>query len=198
MILKVVFMVILGYIFGSIPFSYLFARGFKGIDIRKVGSGNLGAANVFTQVGILAGVLAGAGDLLKGLVPVILALSVGIPKWGILLVGMATVSGHNWPIFLRFSGGQGLATSIGVILPLLPREFGVALGLGLLGALLATLLKLSGWFGSRLHMGGLFAFSGLIVTAILWAPCWELKLLPIFVGLVVVLRQVQKFVIQRR
>lgn len=197
MTLKIVLMVILGYLFGSLPCSYLVARAFKGIDIRRVGSGNPGGANVFTQVGPLAGALAGAGDLLKALIPVALARWAGLPDWGLLLVGVAAVSGHCWQMFLSFSGGQGLAAAVGVMLPLLPRELGVAVLFGLLGVLLSTLFKPPGWFRSRLHMGGLFAFSSLITTSILWEPSWALKLLPLFVGLVVALRQVQKFVIQK-
>lgn len=197
MALRVILLIVLGYLLGSIPCSYLIARAFKGINIRRVGSGNPGGANVFTQVGPLAGLLAGAGDVLKALIPVALARSFRFPDWGLLLVGVAAVSGHCWQIFLGFSGGQGLAASVGVMLPLLPRELGVAIVFGLLGALVATLFKLPGWFRLRLHMGGLFAFSSLITTSILWEPSWELKLLPLFVGLVVTLRQVQKFVIQR-
>lgn len=106
--------VIAGYLIGSIPFSYLIARYWKGIDIRKCGSGNVGMTNVWRNAGPVAGVLAFVGDFGKGVLVVILAKHYGSP----LLVagsGMAALAGHSWPVFLGFKGGKLVATGVGII-----------------------------------------------------------------------------------
>lgn len=99
------------YLVGSLPFSYLVAR-LKRIDIRQHGSGNVGATNVTRVVGVGYGVLALIGDVGKGIVAAWLVGALSVPLW---LSGLAVV-GHNWSIWLRFSGGKGVATTIGLLL----------------------------------------------------------------------------------
>ncbi len=102
------------YLIGSIPVSYLIARYWKGIDIRRCGSGNVGTTNVWRNAGPLAGVLALSGDLGKGVLAVLLAKHFG----GAILVsvsGVAALAGHCWPVFLGFRGGKLVATGVGVI-----------------------------------------------------------------------------------
>jgi len=115
------------YLAGSIPFAFLFAR-FNGVDIRKVGSGNVGATNVFRAVGKGWGVLTFTCDVLKGLLPA-LALPwaaralTGAPLSGdglALGCGAAAIAGHTWPVWLRFKGGKGVATTAGVLLGVAP------------------------------------------------------------------------------
>ncbi len=107
------------YLLGSIPFSYLVARG-KGVDVRQVGSGNVGATNVLRSAGRAAGALAFALDFLKGLAVSLLALRV--QEGGTLpaLAATLAVLGHMYPVWLRFHGGKGVATGAGAFLPLLP------------------------------------------------------------------------------
>ncbi|MFQ6118128.1 MAG: glycerol-3-phosphate 1-O-acyltransferase PlsY [Candidatus Bipolaricaulia bacterium] len=102
---------IIFYALGAIPFSYLIVRLVKGVDIRDYGSGNVGATNVGRVLGWRYHLLALALDLGKGLAAAALALHWDLP---ILLAGLAVV-GHDWSIFLRFSGGKGVATSLGVL-----------------------------------------------------------------------------------
>jgi glycerol-3-phosphate acyltransferase PlsY len=108
------------YLIGSIPFSYLVARA-RGVDLRKVGSGNIGGANVWRACGFGPFVVAVALDILKGYLPTLLGLRLfaGNPAM-VLLVGIATILGHTFPIFLRFKGGKAVATSSGVLLALAP------------------------------------------------------------------------------
>lgn len=106
--------VIASYLIGSIPVSYLVARIWKGIDIRKHGSGNVGTTNVWRNAGPAAGVLALAGDLGKGVLAVVLARHYGPPLL-VALSGMAALVGHSWPVFLGFKGGKLVATGVGVI-----------------------------------------------------------------------------------
>ncbi|MDD5132101.1 MAG: glycerol-3-phosphate 1-O-acyltransferase PlsY [bacterium] len=111
------------YLIGAIPTAFLAGRLLKGIDIRQVGSGNIGATNVFRSIGKTAGVGVLAIDMFKGVIPVLLAAQLApgscIETFRIL-AGLAAVCGHIWTIFLGFKGGKGVATSTGVLLTLAP------------------------------------------------------------------------------
>jgi len=108
--------IILGYLLGSIPIAYLAGHLIKGKDIRQMGDGNMGAQNAFHQLGARAGLAVGCLDAAKGALAILIAYAANIPQPIILLVGTATVIGHNWPIFLGFRGGRGESTTIGVLL----------------------------------------------------------------------------------
>ncbi len=111
---------ILSYIVGSIPFAYIVAKIFKGIDIRKFGSGNPGATNVF-RVSKPLGVLAFLCDMLKGFVPVFIATKMSFSSdLFIITVSFAVVLGHMFTIFLKFKGGKGVATGCGAFLAINP------------------------------------------------------------------------------
>lgn len=98
-----------GYLIGSIPSAYLIGRAFGHLDIRRVGTGNVGATNVFRQVGRLPGILTGLADVGKGVVAVSLARSLDASAAPLVSL-LGAVVGHNWPVWLRFQGGGGLAT----------------------------------------------------------------------------------------
>jgi glycerol-3-phosphate acyltransferase PlsY len=108
------------YLAGSIPFSFLVARA-RGVDLRLVGSGNVGGANVWRACGFGPFVVAAALDILKGALPTLGALRVlpGRPALAIL-VGLGAILGHTFPIFLGFKGGKAVATSTGVLLAIAP------------------------------------------------------------------------------
>jgi glycerol-3-phosphate acyltransferase PlsY len=108
--------VILGYLLGSIPTAYIIGRILKGVDIRQIGDGNMGAANTFRQLGPKAGVTVGVIDAGKGAAAILIAQAVGLSLFAVLLTGVTVVIGHNWPVFLGFRGGRGEATTIGVLL----------------------------------------------------------------------------------
>ena len=139
-----------GYLCGSIPFAMLIGRA-RGVDIRKIGSGNVGAANVTRSIGRWWGLLCLLLDALKGLVPVVAAGwhfgALGNPDpqaaiaWRWLAVAAAAVLGHTFPVWLRFKGGKGVATGLGVLLGLWP-----LLTLPTLASL-ATWILLAGLFG---------------------------------------------------
>jgi glycerol-3-phosphate acyltransferase PlsY len=111
---------IAAYIIGSFPSPYVVARLRKGIDIRDVGSRNMGAMNVFYKVGFWYGILVLALDIGKGAGAVALARFMGVALPFQLLAGAAVVLGHAFPVFLRFKGGKGGATTIGVLVFLMP------------------------------------------------------------------------------
>lgn len=122
------------YVIGAIPFAYLIGR-WRGVDIRRVGSGNVGATNVFRSVGRGWGIAAFILDAAKGCVPVAVlphwaaraGWLDGVQAWPGMLCMAAAVAGHTWPVFLRFKGGKGVATSAGALLALAPLALGVAL-----------------------------------------------------------------------
>lgn len=107
------------YLLGSIPTGLLLAKA-CGIDIRATGSGNIGATNVYRTVGRKLGVITLVLDCLKGLVPVLAAQHFGLPEAWIAGVGLAAFLGHIYTIFLKFKGGKGVATALGVFLGISP------------------------------------------------------------------------------
>ncbi len=125
------------YLIGSIPSAYIAGRFRKRIDIRKVGTRNMGAMNVFHQIGFIAGLLVLAVDIGKGAAAIALARWLGVPMIAELLAGAAAVIGHSFPVWLKFRGGKGGATCIGVLIFLMP--WGIPFYLSIFGiALLLT------------------------------------------------------------
>ena len=127
MIDNLVIPVIVGYVLGSFPAAYLAGRLRKGIDIRHVGSRNMGAMNVFYEVGPMAAVLVTLADLGKGIGAILLVRWLSdvsaVSRFDILRDGLtatAAMLGHIFPVFLRFRGGKGAATAIGILMFLMP------------------------------------------------------------------------------
>lgn len=110
--------VVAAYLLGSIPFAYL-AGKLRGIDIRTVGSKNVGATNVFRSLGKGTGFAVMGADIAKGLVAALIALALTDAPWP-LLAGAAAILGHVFPVWLRFKGGKGVAVGGGVVLGLMP------------------------------------------------------------------------------
>ncbi len=122
--------IIISYLIGSVPTAYIFGRLLKGVDIRQFGSGNVGATNVFRVVGKFPGLVVLLIDILKGFVCVTYVASFFMyaapftrPELYKVLIGLAAIAGHNWPLFLKFKGGKGVATSAGVVIGLIPNIF---------------------------------------------------------------------------
>jgi glycerol-3-phosphate acyltransferase PlsY len=107
------------YLLGSIPFAFLLARR-RGIDLRRAGSGNVGASNVLRTSGVSLAVLAIALDGLKGTLAVLIAERVSAVPAAPVAAGLASVVGHVYPVWLRFHGGKGVATAAGVFTVLAP------------------------------------------------------------------------------
>lgn len=141
--------IIAGYLIGSIPFALLLARKWGTADLRAIGSGNLGAANVMRASGVTAGVLVAVLDLAKGAASVTLAQRLSpYDATAPAIAGLAAIIGHIYPIWLRFKGGKGVATACGVFAVLTPAVVPPVLAIFLaavaltkyisLGSLLAT------------------------------------------------------------
>jgi glycerol-3-phosphate acyltransferase PlsY len=112
--------VLLGYLVGTFPTAYFFGKKITGKDIRQLGDGNMGARNAYHEIGHKIGILIFFIDAAKGALAVLLAQTMDVSQTAVLATGVAVVSGHNWPLFLRFSGGRGEATTIGVLYTLIP------------------------------------------------------------------------------
>jgi glycerol-3-phosphate acyltransferase PlsY len=150
------------YLLGSIPFGLLLAKLFGGGDVRKAGSGNIGATNVARVVGPLAGILTLILDTAKGAAAVWLAGRVTNESatW-MMLAGCAVLLGHCFPVWLRFKGGKGVATALGVFLALCP--------LAAISALFLFILCLAYW--RYVSLGSIAAAAAMpLLIYFLWAP----------------------------
>ena len=119
--------IIIGYLLGSIPTAYIVSRIRKGIDIRNIGSGNMGGANVMREIGAREGVFVGLIDVAKGAGAIFIAQALDIPELWVFGTGFAALVGHNFPVFAGFRGGRGSATIIGIFLVLAPEAILVTL-----------------------------------------------------------------------
>ncbi len=126
--------IICGYLMGSLPTAYIMGRLRKGVDIREVGTRNMGAMNVIYSIGITEGISVLLIDVAKGAAAVFLARSLGMPPVIEFSAGAAAVIGHGFPVFLKFRGGRGGATCVGVLVFLMP--WVLAIGLPLFGIVL--------------------------------------------------------------
>jgi acyl phosphate:glycerol-3-phosphate acyltransferase len=159
------------YLLGSIAFGILASKLFGLPDPRTIGSGNIGATNVLRSGKKMAAVFTLIGDVLKGWLPVWLALQANLPIWLIAAVGLAVFFGHLYPIYYRFKGGKGVATALGIMLALSP----------LLG--LAALLT---WIAVFI-LSKISSLSALTAAALAPMFAWLLNLSPIYVATVLIL-----------
>jgi glycerol-3-phosphate acyltransferase PlsY len=163
------------YLLGSVPFGFLIARMY-GKDIRKIGSGNIGATNLARACGRKWGYLCFGLDVLKGLVPMIVVSkssiinhqsSMDFALW--LAVGLAAILGHVFPLYLKFKGGKGVATSFGVALGLWPYFTFCAV----IALLVWITVVLTSRYVSLASICGAVAFPVALVSGIFMVPAWE-------------------------
>lgn len=110
-----IILIVCAYLLGSVPVSYLVARA-RGIDLRKQGTRQVGSGNLWRMTSRKFGLAIGIFDFTKGLIMVVIARAFGMDIAEQVVVGLATVIGHNWPVFLGFHGGRGAATTLGVVI----------------------------------------------------------------------------------
>ncbi len=144
-ILQYIATAILAYLLGSIPTGFLVARS-RGIDIRTVGSGNIGATNAFRMLGKPAGTLVLLGDALKGFIActgISFASEVSGQEFHAMVAGLFVILGHNYTCWLKFKGGKGIATTAGVLLALVPLGLLLALAVWLITFVLSRYVSLA-------------------------------------------------------
>ena len=149
------------YLIGSVPFGFLIGK-MRGVDVRTVGSKNIGATNVYRTVGKKWGFLAFFCDFLKGFVPTILAyrLASGISAYLPVCVGLGCVVGHTLTVFMKFKGGKGVATAFGMLVALIPPLVGIAF----------LLFVITVWISHYISLGSILAAAFLAVS-IWFYPC---------------------------
>lgn len=190
MIANTVLAIIVAYLLGSIPTGYLITRQTRGVDIREIGHHYSGAKNVYMEVGRVAGAATAIGDIAKGALAILQTKFVEVPDAALVLIGLAVIAGHVWPIFLQFRGGAGFATALGVTFAALPRESlllllpylvllmtaGRRFGLGVSSApLLIPLVLLSWWLGEPPALIVLPLILGILVGAkVYWHELGEI------------------------
>ena len=145
----------LGYLSGSLPWGLWLGRWVRGVDVRTLGSRNLGATNVYRSLGPFLGLATLVLDVAKGALPVALvpglALTQAFPggrEWCRVAVAIAAVSGHVWTCFAGFRGGKGVATTVGILLALAPVSFGVFAGVFVATVALTRYVSLGSVLGS--------------------------------------------------
>lgn len=121
--------IFIGYLLGSIPTAYIMGRVRKGIDIRQVDTGNMGAGSTIRQIGLWEGLVVAAVDMGKGAGAVLTAQALDVSQVWLLASGFAAILGHSYPFAIGFRGGQGVATIIGIFLVLAPLPMIIVLGL---------------------------------------------------------------------
>jgi len=173
-----IFAAIIAYLLGSIPFGLLIAKA-HGKDLRSIGSGNIGATNVARALGRRWAYLCFLLDMLKGLVPMLLTkfeiqnskfeIPIAVGLWLWLAVGCAAILGHIFPIYLKFKGGKGVATSLGVALGLWPYytiSASFAIAIWAIVVLIWRYVSLASIIAS-------VAFPAVLVLAIIIRPSWD-------------------------
>ena len=147
---------LLGYLFGSLPFSIWITRFVKNVDVRDAGSGHATTTNTIRQAGFGWGALVLLLDIAKGFIPVFLAIRFSGELWVIALTATLAVAGHCWTIFAGFRGGMGLATTGGALLAINPLAFLICL------AVLITLVLVIR------HSARASVFAGIVISPVLW------------------------------
>lgn len=143
---------LVAYLLGSIPSSYVVARWFGGVDLRQLGSKNLGATNLYRTLGWRYALPAGLFDVAKGMVPVVaFAPGAGSGEWVPLALGVSAIVGHVFSVFVGFRGGKGVATAAGAVLGLAPLPLAVS-------AVVWSLLVWATGYVSVASMSGALAF----------------------------------------
>jgi len=150
---------VIGYLLGSIPTAYIVARMRKGIDIRNVGSRNMGAANVMREIGTPEGIFVGLVDIAKGAGAILIAQTLSISELWVFGAGFAALVGHNFPVFAGFRGGKGSATVIGIFLVLAP-----------LSMLVTFVIVAIPFFATRKFSGAILIGIALVVVGFVLLP----------------------------
>lgn len=169
------------YLLGSVPFGYVLGRS-KGVDLRKEGSGNIGATNALRVMGYKAGLVVLSLDALKGVAAAHLGGFTGMPDaWGGPVAGLLAFTGHCFPVFLGFRGGKGVATALGVILYLMPAYAVLAL------AIYAGTVLVSKYSS----LGTLVSLAVVLVSVLVRSPALSYKVVTVLMAIIIVLKHQQ-------
>lgn len=181
-LIEIILLLIVSYLIGSIPFTLIIGKFFFNKDLRRHGSGNLGASNAFRILGKKAGIVILVLDLFKGTIPVLLGYWLAPEYFHVFLFGLAAAIGHVFSIFIKFQGGKAVATSGGAVLGFNPILF-----LVLLSAFLLT-LKLTKYVSVASSVAAIT-----FVIASLFLQDWLMIILSILVAILVITKHISNF-----
>ncbi len=164
--------IVLGYILGGIPTGYFIAK-LRGVDIRSMGSGNIGATNILRSMGRIPAAIVVLLDPLKAAFAVLIAMWLNIGPWGVALTGLATVLGNMFNPFLGFKGGKGVATSLGMFLPIDPLTSLASIMIGIFGIAIGRFVSLAALIGIFaaffLHLKGDWTLPTLLLVVVVFS-----------------------------
>lgn len=174
---------LLSYLLGSIPTAYLFSRLVKKVDIRNEGSGNIGGMNVYRIAGLIPGILTVLIDAIKGALAVLIAILFSGELPVVFICGFLVVAGHNYSLFMKFRGGKGLATTLGLFIVLSP----ISILFAVLSAVVLTLIlrDINTAFGS----------AALSIPLILWLQYqqWDWLFFGLSLAVVIVVKHIPDY-----
>lgn len=173
-------LMVLAYLLGSIPTGLLLGKAY-GIDVRKEGSGNIGATNLYRTVGRKVGIITLIGDCLKGMLPVLAVTYSSLPAEYAAWVGLAAFCGHVFSVFLKFRGGKGVATALGVFLALSPAAVGIAV---LVFAVLMLLWR-------YVSLGSIAAAAVMPIAVWFLDGSWVLGVVTMIIAVIVIVRHLE-------
>jgi|Deesub1362A_J573_1020465.scaffolds.fasta_scaffold00608_13 glycerol-3-phosphate acyltransferase PlsY len=175
--MELILLIASAFVLGSIPFGVVLTKA-KGIDLRKVGSGNIGATNVLRAAGKMPALMTLLGDLLKGTAAVALGKIFGVGTLYEGFLGLTAIAGHDFSLFLRFKGGKGVATSIGVLLIYMPKA-----------GILTVIIWLATVFITRYSsLGAIVSFALLPVNVILLGYSGQKLAIAIMISALLILK----------
>lgn len=167
-ILLTIICIAIGYILGGIPTGYFVAR-LRGLNIREMGSGNIGATNILRSMGRIPAAIVVLLDPLKAALAVLIAIWLNVGPWGVALTGLATLLGNMFNPFLGFKGGKGVATSLGMFMPIDPLTSLACICIGVFGIAIGRFVSLSALTGIFaaffLHLKGDWTWPTLLLVA---------------------------------
>lgn len=175
--LALLIVVAVAYLIGSIPTGFLLGKAY-GIDVRTEGSGNIGATNLYRTVGRKVGIITLIGDCLKGLLPVLFVTLSTLPPDFAAWVGLAAFCGHVFSVFLKFRGGKGVATALGVFLALAPLAVAIAM------ALFAVLM----YFWRYVSLGSISAAAVMPLAVFFLGGSRTVTIVTLIISLIVIVR----------
>lgn len=170
-------LILFAYLIGGIPFGLILGRIFADVDIRSHGSGNIGATNVNRILGRKLGAATLLCDVLKALIPSLLARIFLETELQVAAVGLSAVLGHCFPIYLQFKGGKGVATAFGAFLVMSP-----------IAAAIAIVIWIVAFRVSKISAMGALAAAGAIPILVYFEKSWKVALVAFIISLVVILR----------
>jgi glycerol-3-phosphate acyltransferase PlsY len=181
--IKLIIFLVVAYLMGSIPTGVVIGKKFKGIDIREHGSKNTGATNAYRVLGKKFGIIVLLADALKGYLPVFIASLFLLTGWQLILVGVMTIVGHTLSPFLKFKGGKGVATSLGVFLFLVPHIVVILLAVFFVIAYLTKYVSLA-----SVSVAGLFPILVLFMPVNRDLGKWTMFGFSLIIGLFVIFK----------